>query len=227
MAHYLHWILFLPLFAAAFSALFLRRQGAIAAWFSTATAFTIAGLALKVLLTGGDVTWHIELAKFGDISLGFGYLLDANARLMLFVVSFVAAWIHLFSVGYMQEDEARGRFFAGLSIFMFSILGIVVADNLLMTFIFWELVGFSSYMLIAHYFDKDYAAAASRKAFITNRVGDLGFILGIAMCLSLYGTLNFSELAQLKPVGGFPVILGALLSAASSVSQPSSRFTSG
>ncbi len=211
MAHYLHWILFLPLVAAACSALFLRRQGAIAAWFSTATAFTIAGLALKVLLTGGEVTWHIELAKFGDISLGFGYLLDANARLMLFVVSFVAAWIHLFSVGYMKEDEARGRFFAGLSIFMFSILGIVVADNLLMTFIFWELVGFSSYMLIAHYFDKDYAAAASRKAFITNRVGDLGFILGIAMCLSLYGTLNFSELAQLKPVGGFPVILGALL----------------
>ena len=211
MAHYLHWILFLPLVAAAFSTLFLRRQGAIAAWFSTATAFTIAGLALKVLLTGGDVTWHIELAKFGDISLGFGYLLDANARLMLFVVSFVAAWIHLFSVGYMQDDEARGRFFAGLSIFMFSILGIVVADNLLMTFIFWELVGFSSYMLIAHYFDKDYAAAASRKAFITNRVGDLGFILGIAMCLSLYGTLNFSELAQLKPVSGFPVILGALL----------------
>ena len=83
MAHYLHWILFLPLFAAAFSALFLRRQGAIAAWFSTATAFTIAGLALKVLLIGGDVTWHIELAKFGDISLGFGYLLDASRCALL------------------------------------------------------------------------------------------------------------------------------------------------
>jgi len=212
MAHYLHWILFLPLVAAACSALFLRRQGAIAAWFSTATAFTIAGLALKVLLTGGDITWHIELAKFGDISLGFGYLLDANARLMLFVVSFVAAWIHLFSVGYMKEDAARGRFFAGLSIFMFSILGIVVADNLLMTFIFWELVGFSSYMLIAHYFDKDYAAAASKKAFIVNRVGDLGFILGIAMCLSLYGTLDFAALkdhaAAAKTI---PVAVGALL----------------
>ncbi|MEI6460631.1 MAG: NADH-quinone oxidoreductase subunit L [Verrucomicrobiota bacterium] len=213
MAPYLlHWILFLPLVAAACSALFLRRQGAIAAWFSTATAFTIAGLALKVLLTGGDITWHIELAKFGDISLGFGYLLDANARLMLFVVSFVAAWIHLFSVGYMKEDAARGRFFAGLSIFMFSILGIVVADNLLMTFIFWELVGFSSYMLIAHYFDKDYAAAASKKAFIVNRVGDLGFILGIAMCLSLYGTLDFAALkdhaAAAKTI---PVAVGALL----------------
>jgi len=206
-----HWILFLPLGAAVFSALFLRRAGAFAAWFSTATAFTIAGLALQLLLqSSGDVTWHVELAKLGEISLGFGYLIDANARLMLFVVSFVAAWIHLFSVGYMQDDAARGRFFAGLSIFMFSILGIVVADNLLMTFIFWELVGFSSYMLIAHYFDKDFAAAASKKAFITNRIGDLGFILGIALCLHLYGTLDF---AALKAAAGpaVPVAVGALL----------------
>ena len=145
-----HWILFLPLGAALFIALFLRRAGILAAWLSTGVAFALAGLALKLLTSvGGDVTWHVELARLGDLSLGFGYLLDANARLMLFVVSFVAAWIHLFSVGYMQDDAARGRFFGGLSIFMFSILGIVVADNLLMTFVFWELVGFSSYMLIA------------------------------------------------------------------------------
>ena len=206
-----HWILFLPLGAAALSALFLRRSGAIAAWFSTATAFTIAGLSLQLLLqSSGTVTWHVELAKLGEISLGFGYLIDANARLMLFVVTFVAAWIHLFSVGYMQDDTARGRFFAGLSVFMFSILGIVVADNLLMTFIFWELVGFSSYMLIAHYFDKDFAAAASKKAFITNRIGDLGFILGIALCLKEYGTLDF---VALKVAAGstVPVAVGALL----------------
>ena len=207
-----HWILFLPLGAAAFSALFLRRAGGFAAWFSTAAAFGIAGLSLYLLAQGADVRWHVELAKFGGVSLGFGYLLDANARLMLFVVSFVAAWIHLFSVGYMQEDAARGRFFAGLSIFMFSILGIVVADNLLMTFIFWELVGFSSYMLIAHYFDKDYAAAASKKAFIVNRVGDLGFILGIAMCLSLYGTLDFAALKDHAAAAkSIPVAVGALL----------------
>lgn len=207
-----HWILFLPLGAALFTALFLRRQGAVAAWLSTLTAFVIAGLSLKLLLTSDqNVVWHAELAKLGGISLGFGYLIDANARLMLFVVSFVAAWIHLFSVGYMADDSSRGRFFGGLSIFMFSILGIVVADNLLMTFVFWELVGFSSYMLIAHYFDKDFAAAASRKAFVTNRVGDLGFILGIAFCLQHFGTLNFADLAAHKPLGGFPWLLGALL----------------
>ena len=210
-----HWILFLPLGAAAISALFLRRAGRIAAWLSTGVAFAIAGLSLQLLTsaTVGALTWHVELAKFGGVSLGFGYLIDANARLMLFVVSFVAAWIHLFSVGYMKDDPARGRFFAGLSIFMFSILGIVVADNLLMTFIFWELVGFSSYMLIAHYFDKDYAAAASKKAFIVNRVGDLGFILGIAMCLSLYGTLDFAALKDHAAATGpvVPFAVGALL----------------
>ena len=207
-----HWILFLPLGAALFIALFLRRAGAVAAWLSTGVAFALAALALRLLTVGvGDTTWHVELAKLGDISLGFGYLIDANARLMLFVVSFVAAWIHLFSVGYMRDDDARGRFFGGLSIFMFSILGIVVADNLLMTFVFWELVGFSSYMLIAHYFDKDYAAEASKKAFIVNRVGDLGFILGIAFCLAHFGTLNFAELGALKPAAGWPWVLGALL----------------
>ena len=207
-----HWILFLPLGAAALSALFLRRAGGLAAWFSTAVAFVIAGLSLTLLLSAqGDVVWHAELARLGGISLGFGYLIDANARLMLFVVSFVAAWIHLFSVGYMADDDSRGRFFGGLSIFMFSILGIVVADNLLMTFVFWELVGFSSYMLIAHYFDKDFAAAASRKAFVTNRIGDLGFILGLAFCLHHFGTLNFADLAAHKPAGGFPWIVGALL----------------
>lgn len=207
-----HWMLFLPLGAAAFSALFLRRAGRTAAWLATATAFTIAGLALKVLWAGGNVSWHIELAKLGGVSLGFGYLIDPQASLMLFVVSFVAAWIHLFSVGYMQDDSARGRYFAGLSIFMFAILGIVVADNLLMTFIFWELVGFSSYLLIAHYFDKDFAAAASKKAFIANRIGDLGFILGIALCLSLYGTLDFVALQQhALAAKTVPVAVGALL----------------
>jgi NADH-quinone oxidoreductase subunit L len=207
-----HWILFLPLGAAVFIALFLRRAGAVAAWLSTGVAFAIAFLALRLLTaTPADTRWHVELAKLGDISLGFGYLIDANARLMLFVVSFVAAWIHLFSVGYMQDDDARGRFFGGLSIFMFSILGIVVADNLLMTFVFWELVGFSSYMLIAHYFDKDYAAAASKKAFIVNRVGDLGFILGLAFCLAHFGTLDFAALGALRPAAGWPWLLGALL----------------
>ncbi len=207
-----HGILMLPLAAAALQALLCRRLGALASWISTGAAFVGAGLALRLLTASeGDVRWHAEIARLGEISLGVGYLVDSHARLMLFVVTFVGALIHLFSVGYMADDSARGRFFAGLSVFMFSILGIVVADNLLMTFVFWELVGFSSYMLIAHYFDRDYAAAASRKAFVVNRVGDLGFILGLAFCLSRFGTLQFEELRALSPAGGWPFALGALL----------------
>jgi NADH-quinone oxidoreductase subunit L len=207
-----HGILMLPLAAAALQALLCRRLGALASWISTGAAFVGAGLALRLLTASeGDVRWHAEIARLGEISLGVGYLVDSHARLMLFVVTFVGALIHLFSVGYMADDSARGRFFAGLSVFMFSILGIVVADNLLMTFVFWELVGFSSYMLIAHYFDRDYAAAASRKAFVVNRLGDLGFILGLAFCLSRFGTLQFEELRALSPAGGWPFALGALL----------------
>ena len=130
---------------------------------------------------------------------------------MLFVVSFVGFFIHVFSVGYMDDDKARGRFFAGLSIFMASMLGIVLADNLFMTFVFWELVGFSSYMLIAHYFDKDYAAAASKKAFITNRVGDLFFLVGILWAGVHYGSYSFTGIGHASFSGATPVTLIGLL----------------
>ena len=85
----------------------------------------------------------------------------------------------MFSLGYMRDDAARGRYFGGLSVFMFSMIGIVLADNLFMMFIFWELVGFSSYLLINHWHERQSAADAAKKAFIVNRVGDFGFLLGI------------------------------------------------
>ena len=113
---------------------------------------------------------------------------------MLLVVSFVAFWIHLFSVGYMDSDTCKGRYFGGLSIFMFSMLGIVVADNLFMLFIFWELVGFSSYMLIDHYFERPAAAEASKKAFIVNRIGDFGFLIGIIWCYWHFGSVSDQDL---------------------------------
>jgi NADH-quinone oxidoreductase subunit L len=97
----------------------------------------------------------------------------------------------------MADDEGKARFFGGLSIFMFSMLGIVLADNLVMLFVFWELVGFSSYMLIAHYYKTDFATMASKKAFIVNRIGDFGFLLGIVWCWDHYGTVDLSDL-QIK-----------------------------
>jgi NADH-quinone oxidoreductase subunit L len=210
----LHWILFLPLVSAAICGLLLRRAGGIAGIVSITTAFVIAGLALKVLLgltPGQSLAWQTEIGRLGEIPLRVGYLLDANAALMLFVVTFVGAWIHLFSWGYMREDDARGRFFAGLSLFMFAILGIVLADGLLMTFAFWELVGFCSYLLISHYYGTDFAPPAANKAFIANRIGDLGFILGIAACLATYGVADFAGLEAAASAKPAPALLGFLL----------------
>jgi NADH-quinone oxidoreductase subunit L len=116
----------------------------------------------------------------------------------------------------MHDDSSRARYFGGLSIFMFSMLGIVFADNLFMMFIFWELVGFSSYLLINHFCDKQSAADASKKAFIANRVGDFGFMLGIVWCYYSFGTVNISELGALAEakfkagefiVAGIPLLL--------------------
>ena len=102
----------------------------------------------------------------------------------------------------MHDDAARARFFGGLSIFMFSMLGIVLADNLFMIFIFWELVGFSSYLLINHYHEKQSAADASKKAFIVNRVGDFGFLLGIIWCYYQFGSVNLTELQSISSGSG-------------------------
>jgi NADH-quinone oxidoreductase subunit L len=114
---------------------------------------------------------------------------------MLSIVGVVGLCVHVFSLGYMHDDAAKARYFGGLSIFMFSMIGIVLADNLFMMFIFWELVGFSSYFLINHWNEKASASDAAKKAFIVNRVGDFGFLLGIITCYWMNGTVNLSELA--------------------------------
>ncbi len=206
-------LLLAPLGAAALSALFFRRSRWGAPALSLAAAATILFVSLSLLLNwdGKPLTASHEWFKLGDFTFTLGFLLDRTAAAMLFVVSFVAFFIHVFSVGYMDDDAARGRFFAGLSIFMFSIVGIVLSDNLMMTFVFWELVGFSSYMLIAHYFTKDYAAAASKKAFITNRVGDLGFLLGIIWAGVHYGTHSFSGIESATAAGIGPLTVVGLL----------------
>jgi len=200
-------ILLLPLGSAAIIALFLRTRGKLAAMLSVTVGFLVMALSLYVILTWSGQEFHAShiWLTFGQYNFSMGFYFNHQTALMLLVVSFVASWIQLFSVGYMDDDDAKGRFFGGLSIFMFSMLGIVLADNLVMLFVFWELVGFSSYMLIAHYFKTDFANMASKKAFIVNRIGDFGFILGIVWCWSHYGTVNLAEL-QAK-VGGNTALL--------------------
>ena len=114
---------------------------------------------------------------------------------MAVVVSGVGALIHIYSLGYMRDDEGKSRYFAALSLFMFAMLGIVFANNFVMLFIFWELVGFTSYVLIGHWFFRDAAADAANKAFITTRIGDFGFMTGILMIWMTTGSVVFAEVA--------------------------------
>ncbi|MFI5337196.1 MAG: NADH-quinone oxidoreductase subunit L [Opitutales bacterium] len=211
-------ILLTPLLSATVIALFLRRRGAAASWVSVGAAGVIALLSLQLVSSRVSTGVSVEWLRFGDFAVTLGFKIDPLALLMLFVVGVVGFLIHLFSLGYMHDDPARGRYFAGLSVFMFSMLGIVLADSLFMLFVFWELVGFSSYLLIGHYHEKQSAADAAKKAFIVNRIGDFGFLLGIIWCYWAFGTTNLDAIATSVHGGhlivnaGIPLLLfcGAL-----------------
>ncbi len=149
------------------------------------------------LFTQPDPTVSLQFAwiDFGDyLRIPFGVTIDALSKVMLVVVSTIATLVFIYSVGYMKTEEGYWRYFAGLCLFLFSMLGIVLADNFVMMFVFWELVGVSSYILIGHYFKKDSAADAGKQAFIVNRVGDFGFLLGILFLWAATGTVVFGEL---------------------------------
>jgi NADH-quinone oxidoreductase subunit L len=128
----------------------------------------------------------------GRNAFSAGIFLNDMAALMLAVVSLISFLVHIYSIGYMAGDSAEKRYFGMLGLFTFSMLGIVLSDNLLLIFVFWELVGFSSYMLIGHWREKPEAAAAANKAFIINRIGDAGFLVGLMI---LWSTGNGFELA--------------------------------
>jgi NADH-quinone oxidoreductase subunit L len=132
----------------------------------------------------------------------FGVTLDQLSRTMAVLVSGVGALIHTYSLGYMRDDEGKSRYFAALSLFMFAMLGIVFANNFVMLFIFWELVGFTSYVLIGHWFFRDAAADAANKAFITTRIGDFGFMIGILMIWMTTGSVIFAQIAPRMPMFG-------------------------
>ena len=219
-------MLFLPLLSAAVTLLFLRKNGNLASLLSVSTAGGILVLALGLIFSDNPdaLAWDTTWFAMGGWELRFGFLIDAPAKLLLFIVAFVGFLIHVFSLGYMADDSARSRYFGGLSIFMFSMLGITLADNLVMIFVFWELVGFSSYLLIAHYFKTDEAAKASRKAFIVNRVGDFGFLIGIVLTYWTYGTVNLSELADLADFSPSLATTGLCLALACGFIGKSAQF---
>ena len=140
-------------------------------------------------------TWMVV----GGLKMEVGFLIDSITAMMMCVVTFVSLMVHIYTMGYMAEDEGYDRFFSYISLFTFSMLMLVMANNLLQLFFGWEAVGLVSYLLIGFYYKKPTAIFANMKAFLVNRVGDFGFILGIGLIAAYTGTLNYSEIFAKLP----------------------------
>jgi NADH-quinone oxidoreductase subunit L len=206
---FLSLIMLLPLLAAGIITLFTLNNKKASAAISISA--VVIGFALSmglVKVTGWEAhEYFVNWLSIGSFKVDFGLKLDALSLMMLLVVTGVGGLIHIYSAGYMHDDPGYSRFFACLSLFTFSMLGIVLSNNFLQMFIFWELVGVSSYLLIGFWFEKPSAGDAAKKAFITNRLGDFGFLLGILMIFVTVGSLNFNDIAAEKAAN--PELFGA------------------
>jgi NADH-quinone oxidoreductase subunit L len=214
---YLPWlVLFLPLLAAAVITLFTLRCRATSALLSIGAIVTGFVLTIVFIANNGWTPTPSELTtnwlSIGNLNIDFGLKLDRLSLMMMLIVTGVGGAIHIYSFGYMRGGPGWSRFFACMSLFTFSMLGVVLANNFIQLFIFWELVGVSSYLLIGFWFEKPSAADAAKKAFFTNRLGDFGFLLGILVVWTALGSLNFSTLQQ--TLAANPVALGTLASIA-------------
>src|SRR5438132_9655372 len=158
-----------------------------------ALAFSIVAFLLTLQAPGYRVFHNFTWFTFGDNALRLGWVLDPLAAVMLLMITLVSLCIFIFSIGYMVDDKNFNRFFAYLSFFSAAMLGVVIANSLLLLFICWELVGLASYLLIGFWIDRPSAAAAAKKAFITTRIGDLGFFLGMLWLYHSSGTLLFYD----------------------------------
>jgi len=188
--------LLLPLVSAIAITLFTHRSRALSSFISIAAVLG-SFVCSCLIFTRQDISAReFNWIDFGGVfKVPFGFVLDNLSKTMLVLVSGVGSLIHIYSLGYMRDDEGKSRYFAALSLFMFAMLGIVLSNNFVMLFIFWELVGFTSYVLIGHWFERDAAADAAKKAFITTRIGDFGFMLGILMVWAATGSVVFAEIA--------------------------------
>ncbi|CFX28994.1 NADH-plastoquinone oxidoreductase, chain 5 [Syntrophomonas zehnderi OL-4] len=198
----LSWVIpFLPFLAFALIGLFLHRWPKISAALSILSIGV--GLILSILISmivfAGEAGFTYEVAvrwlNMPGLSVDMGLLIDPLTAVMLLVVTIVALLVQVYSLGYMHDDPGFASYYAYQSIFAGSMLGLVVANNFGQIFVFWELVGLSSYLLIGFWFGRNSAKDAAKKAFITNRIGDFGFLLGILFLQIIFGTLNYSELA--------------------------------
>jgi NADH-quinone oxidoreductase subunit L len=156
---------------------------------------------------GGVYTW----VSSGGVSLKIGFLIDRLTALMMVVVTFVSLMVHIYTVGYMADDPGYQRFFAYIALFTFSMLMLVMANNFLQLFFGWEAVGLVSYLLIGFWYTRPTAIYAGLKAFLVNRVGDLGFVLGIALVLAYFGSLDYAPVFAKAPSTAAPMTLICIL----------------
>src|SRR5688572_8583334 len=193
------WLIpLLPLLGAAvLSVSSSRALVGVAAIGSVAASLLLSILALfRPLGVQGSQVWNFDWLQFGTTSLKLGFVLDPLSASMLVMVTFVGLLIFIYSIGYMAHDENYTKFFCFLSLFAAGMLGVVIANSLLLLFMCWEIVGLASYLLIGFWYFKPSAAAAAKKAFITTRIGDIGFVLGMVFLYSETGTLLFFESGQ-------------------------------
>src|SRR3972149_4705911 len=174
-------IFFLPLGSFAAISVFLRFRPA---WAGYATVGAI-GLAVP----------------FAPVEINLGLRVDGLTAIMLVVVTGVSLAVQFYSQAYMEGDSGYARYFSAMSLFTASMLGLVLADNLVMLYVFWEMVGLCSYLLIGHWFQRPAAAAAAKKAFITTRLGDLGLLMAILLIYAKAGTFDIGEIQEMAVAG--------------------------
>jgi len=200
-----------PLFGSIIAGLFGRQVGRAGAQAVTilgvAVSCVLSSYVLYMLLWGGAQPFNQNIYTFfevGQYSAHVGFMVDKLTAMMMVVVTFVSFLVHVYTIGYMQDDPGYQRFFSYISLFTFSMLTLVMSNNFLQLFFGWEAVGLVSYLLIGFWFKRPTAIFANMKAFLVNRVGDFGFILGIAGVLWVFGTLDYATVFANAQVLGHP-----------------------
>ncbi|HEY6533918.1 MAG TPA: proton-conducting transporter membrane subunit, partial [Acidimicrobiales bacterium] len=190
----------LPLAGFVVLLFFGKRIGEpVAGWLGTGVvgaAFVTAVVVFAGLWNEPEHTYELSLFTWipaGDFHVDIGFLLDPLSMAMVLFITGIASLIHLYSIGYMHGDSRFPQFFTYLNLFVFSMLILVLGDNLVLTFLGWEGVGACSYFLISFWFEKDANASAGKKAFITNRIGDWGFMVGTFIVFFAFGTVTYTE----------------------------------
>src|SRR5512135_931513 len=188
----------LPLAGVAINGIFgrwVRDRAHLLGVGTTGLSFLI-GLAIFLQVAGGQsLNWDVYVwVPVQDVQATVGFLLDPLSAVMMLVVTFVGFLIHVYSVGYMHGDPGYARFFTYLNLFMTSMLILVLANNYLLMFLGWEGVGLCSYLLIGFWYQKKSASDAGKKAFVVNRIGDAGFLLGLFLIWRTFGTLHYADI---------------------------------